>query len=425
MGITQKALAFGVPVCVVPWARDQLDVAAHVVESGAGTRVPRRRLTARLAAAVEAARARTPAPPGSRRASRPPAPWSRRRPRWNACCPEAEKEDQYSALVPYSRRDESGEAIVRACPRARGRVLLRLVGRPGARRHADHASRRRLRVSRLSRSRALLHHSKAGRRSRHLHSAAHLRPRRRPPPAPASSPGWRGTLPTVSDDGRTYTPLPPPRPQVLRWDAGSRASDFESTVERLFTALLPRLDRSTSTSSAPEGSRTHRQGWASAASRPTTARGKIVIHLTDRAAPSTTLRSPRLRRPGSADTPAERQTAIHRRPPVPTSITRATRCAAGTYEPQPGLGLEVNAAADAGAAGGHVDRDQVHGGAPRPVDRGPARSNRARLDWMLGSPPADRSQRSQTSIPEALSSGLESADQQRLLLDEHQDTPLR
>ncbi len=61
MGITQKALAFGVPVCVVPWARDQLDVAAHVVEAGAGTRVPRRRLTpARLAAAVEAARACAP-----------------------------------------------------------------------------------------------------------------------------------------------------------------------------------------------------------------------------------------------------------------------------------------------------------------------------------------------------------------------------
>ena len=34
MGITQKALAFGVPVCVVPWGRDQLDVAAHVVAAG-------------------------------------------------------------------------------------------------------------------------------------------------------------------------------------------------------------------------------------------------------------------------------------------------------------------------------------------------------------------------------------------------------
>ncbi|HEV7614741.1 MAG TPA: nucleotide disphospho-sugar-binding domain-containing protein [Solirubrobacterales bacterium] len=57
MGITQKALAYGVPVCVVPWTRDQLDVAAHVVEAGAGTRLPRRRLTPqRLAAAVAAAR---------------------------------------------------------------------------------------------------------------------------------------------------------------------------------------------------------------------------------------------------------------------------------------------------------------------------------------------------------------------------------
>jgi UDP:flavonoid glycosyltransferase YjiC (YdhE family) len=61
MGVTQKALSFGVPVCVVPWGRDQLDVAAHVVEAGAGTRVSRRRLSpARLAAAVEAARACRP-----------------------------------------------------------------------------------------------------------------------------------------------------------------------------------------------------------------------------------------------------------------------------------------------------------------------------------------------------------------------------
>ncbi|HTT93063.1 MAG TPA: nucleotide disphospho-sugar-binding domain-containing protein [Solirubrobacterales bacterium] len=61
MGVTQKALSFGVPVCVVPWGRDQLDVAAHVVEAEAGTRVSRRRLSpARLAAAVAEARARRP-----------------------------------------------------------------------------------------------------------------------------------------------------------------------------------------------------------------------------------------------------------------------------------------------------------------------------------------------------------------------------
>ncbi len=57
MGIAQKALSHGVPVCVVPWARDQLDVAAHVLEAGAGTRLSRRRLSPqRLAAAVAAAR---------------------------------------------------------------------------------------------------------------------------------------------------------------------------------------------------------------------------------------------------------------------------------------------------------------------------------------------------------------------------------
>jgi UDP:flavonoid glycosyltransferase YjiC (YdhE family) len=56
MGIAQKALAHGVPVCVVPWGRDQLDVAARVEEAGAGVRLSRRRLTpARLAAAAMAA----------------------------------------------------------------------------------------------------------------------------------------------------------------------------------------------------------------------------------------------------------------------------------------------------------------------------------------------------------------------------------
>ncbi len=61
MGITQKALSYGVPVCVVPWARDQLDVAAHVLEAGAGTKLSRRKLSpTRLAAAVDAARGCAP-----------------------------------------------------------------------------------------------------------------------------------------------------------------------------------------------------------------------------------------------------------------------------------------------------------------------------------------------------------------------------
>jgi len=44
MGITQKALASGVPVCVVPFGRDQFDVARHVEVAGAGTRLPASRL---------------------------------------------------------------------------------------------------------------------------------------------------------------------------------------------------------------------------------------------------------------------------------------------------------------------------------------------------------------------------------------------
>jgi MGT family glycosyltransferase len=44
MGATQKALAHGVPVVVVPFGRDQLEVARRVEVAGAGVRLPRRRL---------------------------------------------------------------------------------------------------------------------------------------------------------------------------------------------------------------------------------------------------------------------------------------------------------------------------------------------------------------------------------------------
>jgi MGT family glycosyltransferase len=43
MGITQRALAHGVPVVVVPWGRDQRDVAVHVARAQSGVVVPRRR----------------------------------------------------------------------------------------------------------------------------------------------------------------------------------------------------------------------------------------------------------------------------------------------------------------------------------------------------------------------------------------------
>jgi UDP:flavonoid glycosyltransferase YjiC (YdhE family) len=45
MGITQKALAAGVPVCAVPFERDQLEVARHVEVARAGTRLAAKRLS--------------------------------------------------------------------------------------------------------------------------------------------------------------------------------------------------------------------------------------------------------------------------------------------------------------------------------------------------------------------------------------------
>lgn len=46
MGVTQKALAAGVPVCVVPFGRDQFEVAEQVTRLGVGTSVPATDLSA-------------------------------------------------------------------------------------------------------------------------------------------------------------------------------------------------------------------------------------------------------------------------------------------------------------------------------------------------------------------------------------------
>jgi MGT family glycosyltransferase len=59
MGVTQKALSAGVPVCVVPFGRDQRETARRVEIAGVGTRLPPRRLRPeRLRSAVSLAMAR-------------------------------------------------------------------------------------------------------------------------------------------------------------------------------------------------------------------------------------------------------------------------------------------------------------------------------------------------------------------------------
>lgn len=56
MGITQKALAAGVPVCVLPFGRDQHEVARHVRVAQAGTSVSPGASVAKVRAAIDAAR---------------------------------------------------------------------------------------------------------------------------------------------------------------------------------------------------------------------------------------------------------------------------------------------------------------------------------------------------------------------------------
>jgi UDP:flavonoid glycosyltransferase YjiC (YdhE family) len=56
MGATQKALNLGVPVCVVPYGRDQFEVARRVEVARCGTRLPAKKLTvSRLQAKVREA----------------------------------------------------------------------------------------------------------------------------------------------------------------------------------------------------------------------------------------------------------------------------------------------------------------------------------------------------------------------------------
>jgi MGT family glycosyltransferase len=60
MGITQRALSKGVPVCVVPFGRDQPEVARRVERAGAGVRLSPGKLSAgRLREAVALTRSRS------------------------------------------------------------------------------------------------------------------------------------------------------------------------------------------------------------------------------------------------------------------------------------------------------------------------------------------------------------------------------
>jgi hypothetical protein len=73
MGATLKALACGVPVCAVPYGRDQFEVARRVEVAGCGTRLPGKKLTVdRLRVKVHEAMTMTAGRAASPTASMPP-----------------------------------------------------------------------------------------------------------------------------------------------------------------------------------------------------------------------------------------------------------------------------------------------------------------------------------------------------------------
>ena len=165
-------------------------------------------------------------------------------------------------------------------------------------------------------------------------------------------PGLAKELPKIDQGGKRYTLLLRPG---LNTPTARRSKHPTSAPRSNASSASTRSARpSTPASSAPNSSRRRRRA-ASPGSKPTTRSGKIVIHLTSRAAPSATCSASPTRR---CCRPTRRTKTRPPHPPPATGpyvITAVTPGRSWEYGRNPAWAA-ANGDGDAGLPDGHVDK---------------------------------------------------------------------
>jgi peptide/nickel transport system substrate-binding protein len=197
-------------------------------------------------------------------------------------------------------------------------------------------------------------------------------------------PGLAKSLPRVSRDGRTYTLFLRPG---LRYSDGRpvRASDFGSTVERIFAINSPGSSFFSDIVGAERFATTGKGGITGIEADDRS--GKIVIHLKVPRGTFANELALTFVAPVPADTPDEDLTAHPPPATGPYAITRSEPGRSWEYERNPEW-AKANAKAMPDLPSGHVDRIEmtVIGNSSTQVND----VEQGRFDWMKNPPPPDR-----------------------------------